>query len=627
VTPVSSSSPRLRAVDVSAGYPSGGGVQLAVAGVSLDLVPGRVVGLAGESGSGKSTLAYSLLGFPAGGLRLSGGAISFDEADAGGWADVWRSRGLWGAHLAYMPQDAARSLNPALDIRTHFVEALRRHRRLSPQEAVTATVEWLDRVEIPAPAEALRKYQHQFSGGQQQRLALALALCMEPDVLILDEPTTGLDVVIQRGVTRLIAQLVRERRIATLYVSHNLALLASISDTLAVMYGGQIVEVGPVDEVYARPRHPYTRALLAAVPGLEPGARPHGIPGMARSRPRTDLCGFVDRCPWQAAVCLRPIPLVEVGPGHQARCVRVAELGVAAGRQMREEERLRGAQSAAGRSVLEVRDLRCVFRRPRSQEVTVAVAGVSLRVEPGRTLGIAGESGSGKSTLLKAIVGLVRQESGSILLGGTPLQPLAGQRPASARKAIQIVFQNPDATLNPRQTVEQSLVRPLRLFEPRLGRSQRRQRTQEMLDRMRLPSSILSRLPNRLSGGQRQRVAIARALLARPQVLLCDEITSALDVSVQAAILELLTELRASMGLAMIFVTHDLGVLAAVASEVMVIRDGAVCEAGPVEQVLRAPRDPYSRLLIDAIPQPHTAEAAIITRVPGRRPAQREGSK
>ncbi|HUA29518.1 MAG TPA: ABC transporter ATP-binding protein [Streptosporangiaceae bacterium] len=581
--------------------------------VSLELEPGRIVGLAGESGAGKSTLALCLMGYRTAGQRVLSGEVDLAGSSITG-ASVGRLRRLWGSRLAYLPQDTSTSLNPALTIGGHFAESLAKHEHLRRAAALRTAAQWLARVGIPRPEQALGRYPHQFSGGQQQRIAIALALCLEPAVLILDEPTTGLDVVTQAQVNALVVALAREAGVAMLYVSHNLAMLASVCDDLVIMYAGQIVERGPVSGVYAAPQHPYTAALIAAVPTIESGQPPRGIPGIPRSTVAIGECCFLDRCPLRAEQCQVSIPMLQVGERHEARCVRAGERAQteaprpAATREPGQPAQPAGpagpAGPAPGEPLLRVRDVSCTFTGRGRGTAVRAVDHVCADVFPGRTLGIAGESGSGKSTLLKVIAGLLRADTGEVAIQGRTLAPGAARRSAADRRAIQIVFQNPDSTLNPRHTVAQSLERPLRLFEPGLSRSDRRARITAAMNQVRISPDLLDRYPRNLSGGQRQRIAIARALLADPVVLLCDEVTSALDVSVQASIIELLLDLRATRQLAMIFVTHDLGVLRSVADEVIVMQNGTVREQGEIATVLGSPRDAYTRRLIEAIQAP-----------------------
>jgi peptide/nickel transport system ATP-binding protein len=596
----SSATGPLAAEGLSVAYGVGAQSTQVLLDVTVDLRPGVIIGLAGESGSGKSTLALSLMGYRSPGQRVLSGTVTLDGTSITG-VSIGRLRELWGTRLAYMPQDTSTALNPALSVGRHFTEVLAKHRHLSRREGSRAAIDWLGRVGVPDPAQALRRYPHQFSGGQQQRIALALALCLEPDVLILDEPTTGLDVVTQAQVNDLIVDLARAGRIAALYVSHNLALLATVCDDLAIMYAGQIVESGPVAAVYANPRHPYTAALISAVPSVTEDIRPQGILGLARTSVAEGECGFLARCPLRVAACATPIPLIEVGAGHLARCIRTSEVHA---RARAVSPRAAPRDVAEEPPLLAVDAVTCAFRRRGSAATLTAVDRVSLAVHPGRTLGIAGESGSGKSTLLKVVAGLIAPQSGTVTLRGQRLAPLAGGRPLAQRKAIQIVFQNPDSTLNPRHTIGQSLSRPLRLFAPALDGGGRRARIAEMMERVRLSPSLMGRYPRDLSGGQRQRVAIARSLLAEPEILLCDEVTSALDVSVQASVIELLIALREDSGVAMIFVTHDLGVLRSIADDAVVMQNGTVRESGPVASLLDHPRDPYTVRLIESVPRP-----------------------
>jgi len=604
-------SPTLAAHDLSIGYTLHGQTRTVVAGVDFALAPRQIVGLAGESGCGKSTLSLNLVGYRSPGSVTLQGNVELEGTNLTG-ASITELRRLWGARLAYMPQDTSTALNPALRVGDQFTEALRIHTRISRSAARERAVAAFDRVGIPNPAQAVQRYPHQFSGGQQQRIALALALACEPDVLVLDEPTTGLDVTNQARVNALIVALARESGTATLYVSHNLALLATVCDELAIMYGGEIVERGPAQEVFLTPRHPYTAALIAAVPSVVEERLPSGIPGLPPPVVVTDRCGFADRCSHRIEQCLHPIELQPLASGRLVRCVRAEELGAAVGPAP--TTRVAGsARPPVDATPIVVADrIRCTFRQGRHE--TVALDSVSIAVAPGRTLGIAGESGSGKSTLLRVLAGLLEPESGQLRLGGEVLPMAARRRTVAQRQSMQIVFQNPDSTLNPRHTIFQSLERPIRLFRPELGAAERREVAADMMRRVRLSPDIIDRTPRNLSGGQRQRVAIARALVAEPSVILCDEVTSALDVSVQATILELLAELRDERNMALVFVTHDLGVLRSIADEAVILELGAICEQGPTADVLERPTHPYTKALLDAVPDPRRARIALGSR-------------
>jgi peptide/nickel transport system ATP-binding protein len=569
--------------------------------VDLTLRRERILGIAGESGCGKSTLALTLLGYQGPNTVFLGGSVDF------GGVDLLRAappqlRRLWGARIAYLPQDTSTALNPAIRVGRQLAEPLRIHQHVGRGAARARMVELLDQVRIPEPPRALDRYPHEFSGGQQQRIALALGLACVPQVLILDEPTTGLDVTTQARVNRLIVELTRSAGTSTVYVSHNLALLATICDDLAIMYAGEIVELGPAREVFEDPQHPYTAALIDAVPSVRVRRRAHGIAGSPPSVVVEGRCGFIDRCAHAASTCAAPVPLLDLGR-RSVRCVRYAELELAGRANGFAAAPTQPSEAAtAGAPVLATDALRCEYRHRRQS--VVAVEGISLALESGRVLGIAGESGSGKSTLLRALIGLLEPVAGTMTFRGRPLAPSVRSRPPEVRRALQVVFQNPDATLNPRHTIGQALVRPLKLFRPDVAASERRDYAADILNQMRLGTHFLDRYPRHLSGGQRQRVALARALVVEPDVILCDEVTSALDVSVQATILDLLMAMLERQRTAIVFVTHDLGVLRSIADEVVVMERGAVREAGPAEDVLLRPRKPYTKELLAAVPDP-----------------------
>jgi peptide/nickel transport system ATP-binding protein len=542
-----------------------------VSDVSIRLDPGRITGLAGESGAGKSTLALALTGFipAAGDVRLGGEEVS---------------RRMWGAEISHLPQDCSTALNPALRVGGQITEVLRiHHRDVNPADLLAR---------VGLAADVLRRRPHELSGGEQQRVALVLAVVCDPSVLLLDEPTTGLDARTQAQVVELVATLTRELEIATLLVSHDLTLLAAVCDELYVMYAGEIVERGPAPDVYRDPRHPYTAALLGAVPTIAGDAAPRGLAGSAPSETLGYRCGFADRCPVVTPECLERIDLRPLGSGRQTRCIRdtAPRVTVAPARPVERPEPIAALLGATG--------LTCAYDR------VPALADLSFSLGPGVALGVAGESGSGKTTLLRALAGLLKPAAGEMTLSGRPLAPGIKGRSRGELRAIQIVFQNPDSTLNPNHTVEKALGRPLKLFRDDVMPGGRRIAAAEMLERVGLLPRLLDRRPGELSAGQRQRVAIARALAARPEVLLCDEITSALDVSAQAAVLELLAGLRREDGLALVVVSHDLGLLRHVADDLIVLEAGHVREQGPALDVLRNPTDPYTQALVKALLDP-----------------------
>lgn len=585
--------PVLAASDVTIGYRRpDGGEDVVVWRAGLQLESGHVLGLVGESGCGKSTLALALLGFRAGGARISEGSSQLGALDL---LTLGRSQleRVWGRRIAYVAQNAATALNPTIPVGRQLAEPLALHLGLRGRALRERELELLEHVGIPDPARARARYPHQFSGGQQQRIAIAIALSCRPEVVILDEPTTGLDVTTQARISALLRTLLDETGAATLYVSHDLHLLATISDRIAVMYAGQIVEQGETAEVMATPRHPYTRALLAAVPSSNRRRGVVGIPGRPPSAVVLDACSFAPRCAAATEECrTTPPPLEEAGIGRAVRCLHWRTLEI----RPRAETTF-DLPAPQPELLLGLDSIVCHY--PRAQRA--AVDGVSLAVAAGEVVGIVGESGSGKSTLLRAIAGLHGPTSGTMTFRGEPLPAALGRRSLALLGSIQLVFQNPETALNPRQSIADIMRRPLRLFRDDVGRTDELGVIRELLDAVKLPGQVLHRLPGELSGGQKQRVVLARAFAARPALLLCDEVTSALDVSVQASILELLAELIARTHVAVVFVSHDLGVVRTIAGRALVMRDASVCEEGTVEQLFSAPSHAYTRELLGAV--------------------------
>jgi peptide/nickel transport system ATP-binding protein len=583
---------------LTAGYAAPRGEPTVVVfGVDLELEQGRILGLAGESGCGKSTTALTATGYRPPGARILAGRIELEGVELLG-LPTQRLRDVWGRRVAYVAQDASTALNPALTIERHFEQPLGRHLGLRGAKLRERGVELLEAVGLPDPDAALRRYPHQFSGGQQQRIAIAVALSCRPTVLVLDEPTTGLDVTTQARISALLRRLVDETGMAALYVTHDLALMGKVADSVCVMYGGEIVERGPTLAVLQDPRHPYTAGLLAAVPNL---SQPRAIKGIAGQPPAgavATACSFASRCSLRIPRCVQDhVPLVPLGEtGRAARCVRSQDVRLFEGETLAEQER-----PASGSVALAVDRLTCFYGRGKTR--IRAANAVSFEVAEGEVVGLVGESGSGKSTVLRAIAGLHRDQTGSIVFRGETMPARASARTRAARRLIQIVFQNPDSSLNPRQSVFDLVRRPIRLFREDVPRSAERRSVEELLERVKLPAGILWRYPHELSGGQKQRVAIARALAPSPAVLLCDEITSSLDVSVQAAIVELIEELREQARITVVFVSHDLGVVRAVAGQALVMKEGDVCDAGSLESLFRDSKHPYTRELIAAVPE------------------------
>ena len=583
--------------DLTVGYVRADGEpNVVVWNVSITLRAGQILGLAGESGCGKSTTALAAIGYRAPGARILRGTSKLGGVDLLSLS-TGELRSIWGRRIAYIAQSASQSLNPAIPIGRQLAQPLTVHLGLRGQALRERQLELLEAVGLPNPTAALARYPHQFSGGQQQRVAIAIALSCRPEVLLLDEPTTGLDVTTQARISALLRSIVDTTGVAALYVSHDLSLLSTIADGLAVMYAGEVVEHTTAEEMRRRPRHPYTQALLAAVPSVH---KPRAVAGIAGRPPAAvvlDGCSFAARCPYADDETRATKPeLREVDVRHWVRCLRAEQVP----QVTVEETPLVKPVSDAHGALLEVEHVWCTYGGARGS--TAVVKDVSFAIAPGQTLGIVGESGSGKSTLLRAVVGLHPPSAGSIRLRGQELAPRAVRRPISIRKDIQLVFQNPDSSLNPRQTVGDIVGRPIRLFREEISRSGEREAVEELLDAVKLPRGLRGRYASELSGGQKQRIAIARGFAPRPSLLLCDEVTSALDVSVQATVLELLAELAEKFETAVIFVSHDLAVVRTIATRALVMKDGEVREQGETERLFVSPRDPYTRELLSAIP-------------------------
>ncbi|NLX37466.1 MAG: dipeptide ABC transporter ATP-binding protein [Chloroflexi bacterium] len=621
-------------------YP--GGVQ-ALRDVSFDIHVGETIGIVGESGCGKSTLASVLVGDAPAAQELTGSIVlrGSDGADEGAIEMLGASREalreVWGRRVATVYQDPQATLNPSYTIGDQIDEAVMRRPDLAPDGVRQRTLELLRQVRIPAPEATATRYPHQLSGGQQQRAVIAMALAANPDLLILDEPTTGLDVTTEARILDLVQELQQEVNAGILFITHNLAVIAQIADRIGVMYAGELVEMGAVDEIFAAPAAPYTAGLMACIPRIDrqsANRRLRTIPGSVPSPSAQPIgCLFAERCPFVEPRCRQERPsLRPIGEeGHLARCLRaeqVCEEGWPLDRLARQSNngpsddrpvlQGRGLSKAFGRRARKHIFFGPVVRRPVS-----AVEDVSFTLAKGETLGIVGESGCGKSTLLNCIAGLVRPSAGELVMGDDALAPVVRKRSQQILHRLQMVFQNPDLSLNPRHTVGAIMRRAVKVLDRDSTPAERRQRVADLLGRVGLGEHYLARRPAELSGGEKQRVAVARALAGYPDVVLADEVTSALDVSVRAEILNLLNDLQADEEVSYLFISHDMSAIRHISHRVMVLYLGMIMEMGPVEQVFGPPYHPYTEALMSAIPAPDPTIKTRRIRLSGELPATR----
>ena len=573
----------------------------AIRGVTFTINRGESYGLVGESGCGKSTIAYAAMRYLPDNAKITAGSIVLDGEDMLRM-DGEELRKLRATTVSMVYQNPGTALNPTIRVGDQLIEAFVTA-GAAKGEASERSLGMLRRVQISDPQGVMGRYPHQLSGGMQQRVVIAMALASDPTLLILDEPTTGLDATVEAEVLDLIRNLRSTFGTSVLFISHNLGVIARMCDRVGVLYAGRMVEEGPAWELLTNPRHPYTVGLLRCIPrwGLskELGAL-DTIPGFPPPiGARIPACVFADRCGLVQDICRTKEPgLDPVGEAHSSRChfSDIAQTLPRAERDMKP----RPPVPETGRSALSIHNL----RRTMTQQGNSfqALAGVDLEIAVGEVFGLVGESGSGKTTLARSVVGLGVPDAGSeIDLEGKPLAPRVGQRSLEQVRAIQIVFQNPDASLNRRKSVRQILGRALTKLTGVRG-ERRSRRIVELTESVRLDDAFLDALPRQLSGGLKQRVGIARAFAGAPHLVICDEPTSALDVSVQAAILNLLVRLQRDRNLSYIFISHDLGVVRYISDRIGVLYLGRLMEVGPADVVFRAPHHPYTEALLSAAP-------------------------
>ena len=608
--------PVLQIENLTVAYRRGGEWLEAVRGVSFHVHAGETFGVVGESGSGKTTLALAAMRYLGENGAVKAGRITLAGRDLLALSPV-EMEPVWGKQIALVPQNPQSSLNPSMLIGEQLAEVLRHQFAMDAVEANRQALDWFERVHMPDPDRVANSYPHQVSAGMQQRVLIATALCTEPQLLILDEPTSNLDVTTQAVILDLVRELIRGRQTAVLYVTHNLGVVAQVCDRVGVLYAGEFVEQASTRELFSQPLHPYTQGLLASVPLLgETKEKIHlwAIPGQIPPLGKLPGgCVFRPRCGLAVQICETQPPLYVSGLKRVSRCHRWEEIQkgeVGDWRVPTVSKVSAPGEDERRRLVLNLDALHVDYpQRPSLKEMlrhrparkVSAVRGVSLAIPQGRTVGLVGESGSGKTSLARAIMGLTISSAGSMELLEIPLPASLSQRDLATLRHLQMMFQNPEEALNPFLTVGETLRRPLIIL---LGKSRAEadREVADLLQAVRLPASYAARLPGQLSGGELQRIAIARAFASNPALLICDEPVSALDVSVQAAILNLLLELQAESGSSLLLISHDLAAVGYLADEIAVIYLGSLMEVAQATDLFQTPYHPYTEALLSAIP-------------------------
>ncbi len=606
------------------GFRQGGTIARAVEDTSFFIRRGELLALVGESGSGKSVTAMSLLGLlPEVSAVISNGTAMFDGHDLLKMSRKELSD-IRGNRISMIFQEPMTALNPVLTIGWQIGEVLRRHRGLDKEETRKQVVELLRKVGIPSPEKRAEDYPHQLSGGMRQRVMIAIALACRPELLIADEPTTALDVTVQAQIMDLLAELRSEYGTSVLFITHNLALVREQADRVAVMYAGSIMEQGTCEEIFKAPIHPYTRLLMQSVPSTtQRGRRLASIAGMVpKGTEVIPGCGFAGRCPFKTDACDAQKPSLSVmDGGHEVACLRLKEL-----QQLeKSSDKAENVHSQNGQTVLKVNGLRVWFPvkagiLKRTVGHVKAVDGISFELKKGETLAVVGESGCGKTTIGKSIVGLAPRTEGDVMLSvnnGEMTQPDM----ATLRQRVQMIFQDPFSSLDPRLMVGETIEEGMEVHGIGKDAAERRALMEKLSIRVGLSPDVLNRYPHQFSGGQRQRIGLARALAVNPEVIICDECTSALDVSVQAQILNLLKELQEELGLSYLFITHDLSVVSYLADRVAVMYLGRIVEEGEAADVLQSPKHPYTKALMAAAPRVEADGKRTVLRLAGEVPS------
>ncbi len=558
--------------DLCIEFPSRHGIAVAVKGVSFTVEKGEVLGLVGESGAGKSTVGNAIIDLLSAPGRVAGGKVTLSEETISGLSseDIRKVRGR---RIGFIFQDPMTSLNPLLTIETQLTETIIENLGFNGKQAFERAIEMLKSVGIPEPELRIKQYPHQFSGGMRQRVVIAIALAGEPELIIADEPTTALDVSIQSQILDLIRTLCKEREVGCVFVTHDMGVIANVTDRVAVMYMGELVELGTTEQILQRPEHPYTQSLISAVP-------------------RTD-------------VKLHRFPRVEYIEKAETKAIDVKNHWLG---QREDFGELKGDALLGGKTLLDVKNVELKFETQsaffkKNRKYVTASDNVTFQIKDGETFGLVGESGSGKSTIARVIAGLYKPDAGSIEFAGRDITHLSERERMPFRRQIQMVFQNPYSSMNARMTVNDIIAEPIRFHKLAESEQKIRQITADLLDHVGLGQKSGIKYPHEFSGGQRQRISIARALATRPRFLICDEPTSALDVSVQAQILNLLKDLQDELGLTMLFISHDLPVIRQMCDRVGVMRYGTLVEVEETEKLFETPQHEYSRKLIELMPR------------------------
>ena len=635
------SAPLLRVHDLRTLIHGGAAPVRAVDGVSFEIAAGQTFALVGESGCGKSMTALSIMRLLPDAGEIAGGVVELAGTDLLALPEA-RMRDVRGGQVAMVFQEPGLSLNPVMTVGAQIAEAVRRHTDIGSAAVTARVLELLDAVQMPDARRRMSEYAFQLSGGMKQRVMIAMALACDPALLIADEPTTALDVTVQAQVLDLLRDLQRARGMAILLITHDLGVVARMAQQVAVMYAGEIIESAPVDAFFAEPAHPYSRKLLASLPdrtgrGQALAAIPGTVPPLSGE---FTGCRFVERCDRVLAHCATAVPVrAGAGAGHVVKCHLYSPAGHATQNTERESAgpadgvpdrqprtATGSASSAVPLALLQVRNLKVHFpvRSGLLRRVTgqvKAVDGVTLDIAPGRTLGLVGESGCGKTTVGKGLLRLVEPADGHVLFGGKDFLALRPPVLRRQRRFMQIVFQDPYASLNPRVRIGDALEEGMLALGVGNSPADRQARVDALLGEVGLTPGIKGRYPHEFSGGQRQRIAIARALAVEPQLIICDEPTSALDVSVQAQILNLLKRLQAAKGLAYLFISHNMSVIRYMADEVAVMYLGRIVERGTVDEVLQSPRHPYTQALLSAVPVADPQAQRPVIRLTGDLPS------